>query len=105
EAEPLFREAAEGYERTTGVTRRTAQCWANVGHARREQKRYPEALAAYQKALDMLAQIPPEEGRDLRPPIADYLAVMYTDWGKPEEAAKWKALGTPVAPPPRERKQ
>jgi tetratricopeptide (TPR) repeat protein len=100
EAEPYFREAAEGYERTLGIRFETAQMWSNVADALLAQERYADAVPVYQKALGILDRITPEEGRGLRTQIAGQLAKLYTEWGKPEEAAKWAPPEAKDAPPP-----
>jgi serine/threonine protein kinase/Tfp pilus assembly protein PilF len=100
EAEPYFREAAEGFQRTRGILFATAQCWSNVGDSILAQERYADAVPEYMRALSILDQIPPEEGRNLRPQIAGQLVKVYTALGKPEEAARWAALAPKPMPPP-----
>lgn len=104
-AEPYFREAAEGYERTLGIRFESAQCWSNVADSLLAQKRYADAVPVYHKALGILDRITPEEGRGLRTQIAGQLVKLYTEWGKPEEAARWKPKQPEPAPPPRPAKQ
>jgi tetratricopeptide (TPR) repeat protein len=98
EAEPLFREAAEGYERVHGIRFETALYRSNVGDCLLEQQRYAEAVPEYLKALDYLRRITPEEGKNLRPHIRRQMAKLYTEWGKPEEAAKWAPEGEAKKP-------
>jgi serine/threonine protein kinase len=102
-AEPYFREAAEGYERTKGITFHAAQCWSNTADAIHAQHRYADAVPIYHKALAILQQITPEEGRALRDQIHSQLVQLYTAAGQPDEAAQWKPQQLPLAPPPRER--
>ncbi len=105
EAEPCFREAAEGYERVHGIRFETALYWSNVADSLFVQKRFADAEPVYLKALGLLDRITPEEGKGLRTHIPGQLAKLYTELGKPEEAAKWAAMGgKPVAPPGQEKK-
>jgi tetratricopeptide (TPR) repeat protein len=90
DAEPYFREAAETCERAQGIRYETAQYWTNLGHSILAQKRYADAVPVFEKALALVDRITPGEGKKLRDEINGQMVKLYTEWGKPEEAAKWK---------------
>ena len=72
------------------------------------QKRYAEAepllVAGYEGMGRQLPKIPPRF-RGRLPEAADRLVDLYAAWGKPDEAARWRAerakYPPPAAPPPR----
>jgi tetratricopeptide (TPR) repeat protein len=89
----------------------TSSVRALLGRARLRQKRYDEAepllLAGY-VGMKERADTTLPFGEARLPETADRLVELYTDLGKPDEAAKWRAERTryPLeqAPPPRARR-
>jgi tetratricopeptide (TPR) repeat protein len=105
-AEPILRECLALREKHLRPTNwAVANARSMLGAALAGQKRYEEAepllVAGYDGMTAPWAElIPPARGNvEL---AAQRLVDLYTAWGKPEEAAKWREkLPREVAPPPR----
>jgi hypothetical protein len=66
------------------------------------QKKYPEAeplMLSGREGLVARESSIPAPNRGCLPDAGRRLISLYTDWGKPEKAAEWKAKLAPSAPP------
>jgi tetratricopeptide (TPR) repeat protein len=73
-----------------------------LGAALLAQQRYADAepllVQGYQGMMQREAQIPAAVRRDRLAKALDWLVQLYTAWGKPGEAAKWKTEPGPTPP-------
>jgi serine/threonine protein kinase len=102
EAEPVLREAAAIRERATADDWRRYDAMSLLGGALLGQGRHAEAepsiVAAYEGMKAREAQITAQQKLHLRK-AAERVVHLYEGWGRPEEAAAWKArLGMPDLP-------
>jgi Flp pilus assembly protein TadD len=82
-----FASAEGAYRRAIALDPKLAEAWNGLGHSLKKQKRFPEALAAYDQALE------------LRPdfPLAmQYLGELYVEMGQLDKARDLLAKLRPV---------
>jgi len=109
EAEAILREALALCEKKDPDAWATAHARSLLGAAVLGQRRYADAepllTAGYEGMLRRAAKVPPVRRARLAE-AADRLVELYAAWGKPAEAARWRAerakYPPPTAPPPRE---
>ncbi len=93
QAEPLLREALD---RAARVRRwgdngyRVARTRAVLGECLLQMERYDDAQNELLAAVERLEQQPGPRHRGVRP-VIESLVTLYQAWGKPEEAAQWRA--------------
>jgi tetratricopeptide (TPR) repeat protein len=94
EAEPLLREGLTFREKKEPDEWATFHLKALLGGALLEQKKYADAepllVDGYRGMKARLAKIPREQQKAYLPEALDRLVHLYGDWGKPDEAAKWR---------------
>jgi tetratricopeptide (TPR) repeat protein len=103
-AEPLLREAVSYFENTKSNDWTRYRCQSLLGASLAGQKRYAEAepllLVGYEGMLQRKATIP-AYAQTAVPQARAWLARLYNDWGKPQQAAQWQAkLHIETAIPP-----
>jgi serine/threonine protein kinase/tetratricopeptide (TPR) repeat protein len=107
-AEPLLRECLAVREKTQPEAWTTSNTRSMLGGALLGQQKYADAepllLAGYDGLKEREKTIPPQ-GRARLPEAVDRLVELYAAWGKPAEAARWRAERAKYppdrAPPPR----
>ena len=94
EAEKLLRQCLAERKKKEPDSFRLASTQSMLGRVLAERKKLAEAetflLAGY-KGLKGNAGKTPDWGKYYLPDTIKWLAQLYEDWGKPEEAAKWRA--------------
>jgi tetratricopeptide (TPR) repeat protein len=94
EAEKLLRQCLAERETKEPDSFRLASTQSMLGRVLAEQKKFAEAepllLAGY-KGLKANAGKTPDWGKHYLPDALEWLAQIYEDWGKPDEAAKWRS--------------
>ena len=110
EAEPLLRECLTARQKVEPDAWTTFDTQSLLGGALLGQKKYAEAepllLKGYEGLKAREKAIPPQAATRL-PEANERLIELYAAWGKPDEAAKWRAERAKypfVAPPPRAKK-
>ncbi len=91
EAEPIFRSMLAGVKQTMPPDHwMQGQAMINVAECLVDQQKFAEAealeLAGYQQLVAVLPA-----GHDRISKAAEALSILYGKWGKPEQAAEWKA--------------
>ena len=109
-AEELLRKCLVEREEKEPKSFRLASTQSMLGRVLAEEKKFEEAesllLAGY-KGLKDNAGKTPIWGKYYLPDTLEWLAQLYDDWGKSDEAKKWRAereTYSAVAPPPREKR-
>ncbi|MHC4956377.1 MAG: tetratricopeptide repeat protein [Planctomycetota bacterium] len=94
EAEKLLRQCLAEREKKEPNSFRLASTQSMLGRVLAEQKKFAEAepllLAGY-KGLKENAGKTPDWGKYYLPDTLEWLAQLYEDWGKKDEAAKWRS--------------
>jgi serine/threonine protein kinase/Flp pilus assembly protein TadD len=94
DAEATLREALSSYRNTAPNTWNRFRCESLLGMSLIGQKKYAEAeqwlLGGYTGMMGLRSTIPAYDQADI-PRTAQWVIELYTNWGKPEEAAKWRA--------------
>jgi hypothetical protein len=94
EAEPVLRECLAIRQRARPDDWSTFNTHSQLGGALLGQRRYAEAepliVAGYEGMKAREAKIPPA-GRPRLPEAAGRVVGLYEGWGRPEEAAEWRA--------------
>ena len=93
-AEDLLRKCVAEREKKEPKSFRLASTQSMLGRALAEEKKFAEAesllLSGY-KGLKDNANSTPVWGKYYLPDTLEWLAQLYEDWGKPDEAKKWRA--------------
>ncbi|MBX9625937.1 MAG: hypothetical protein K2X82_19210, partial [Gemmataceae bacterium] len=108
-AEPVLRECLELREKLAPTAWTTANARSLLGGALLRQGKPAEAepllVAGYEGLVAVRRSIPPVPQAQVNlPEAADRLVELYQKLGKPDEAARWRAVRAKypfVAPPPR----
>ena len=95
DAEAALRESLQGAEKSAPDTWQRFEAQSALGASLSGQRRYEEAepllLAGYQGMLQRKSTIPAEDQSALDQGRTR-LAELYEDWGKPDQAAKWRQV-------------
>lgn len=91
DAEPLARRALKASRRAVGDHVETVRCLSLLGMILGTRRQLQEAEPFVVEALEMARNAPAEARADTQVVIKD-LVSLYEDWGKPEQAAEYRAL-------------
>ena len=102
EAEAPLREGLAILEKASPESWERFDAMVLLGASLSGQKKYPEAeplMVSGREGLAARESSIPAPNRGCLADAGRRLISLYTDWGKPEKAAEWKAKLTPSTPP------